>query len=110
MIIPNCEKAHIPEAKVTEYLLSETHAIGKAKAKYFRPLGYTETNIDQLAKALLMIVHAEEVTEEIYTAYGIKYVVEGRLATLKGITVPMRTVWVVESGDDRPRFVTAYPA
>jgi hypothetical protein len=57
-----------------------------------------------------MIVRAEEVTEEVYTAYGVKYVVEGRLTTPKGITVPIRTVWVVESGNDRPRFVTAYPA
>jgi len=109
-MLPNHEQAYIPEPKLTKYLLSETHAVGRAKAKYFRSLGYTETNADQLADALLMIAKSKGVSQEVTTPYGTKYVVEGDLFTPIGTTVRIRTVWVVESHDERPRFVTAYPA
>ena len=109
-MLPNHEQAYIPEPKLTKYLLSETHAVGKAKAKYFRSLGYTEANADQLADGLLMIVKSKEVSQAVTTPYGTKYIMEGDLVTPIGTTVRIRTVWVVESGDKRPRFVTAYPA
>ncbi|MCK4728450.1 MAG: hypothetical protein KAT27_05975 [Desulfobacterales bacterium] len=109
-MLPNHEQAYIPEPKLTKYLLSETHAVGRAKAKYFRSLGYTEANADQLADALLMIAKPKGVSQEVTTPYGTKYVVEGDLFTPIGTTVRIRTVWVVESHDERPRFVTAYPA
>jgi len=110
MMLPYCEQAHIPEPKLTNYLLSETHAVGKAKAKFFRSLGYTEANAYQLANALLMIAKSEEVSQKITTIYGTKYIVEGEVVTPRGNTSRIRTVWVVEPYDQRPRFVTAYPA
>ena len=73
MMLPNCEQAYIPKPKLTKYLLSETHAVGKAKGKYFRSLGYTEANADQLAKALLIIAKSEGVGQEVATSYGTKY-------------------------------------
>ncbi len=33
MLLPNRDKAYIPEAKLVDYLLSETQAIGKSKAQ-----------------------------------------------------------------------------
>lgn len=80
------------------------------KAKYFRSLGYTEANADQLADGLLMIAKSKEVSQAVTTAYGTKYIIEGDLFTPIGTIVWIRTVWVVELGDRRPRFVTAYPA
>lgn len=108
-MLPNHEQAYIPEPKLTKYLLSETHEIGKAKAKYFRLLGYTETNADQLADGLLMIAKSKKVSQAVTTPYGTKYIIEGNLFTPIGTTVRIRTIWVVESDDKRPRFVTAYP-
>ena len=110
MMLPNCEQAYIPKPKLTKYLLSETHAVGKAKAKFFRSLGYTEPNAHQLANALLMIAKSEEVSQKITTIYGTKYIVEGEVVTPNGNTSRIRTVWVAEPHDQRPRFVTAYPA
>ena len=55
IILPDRDQTYIPKQKLKEYLLSETHIIGKAKAKYFRSIGYTEKNANELAKALLMI-------------------------------------------------------
>jgi hypothetical protein len=72
MMLPNHQQVYIPESKLKEYLLSETHAVGKAKAKYFRSLGYTEANADELANALLMIAKSNEINQEVRTLYGVK--------------------------------------
>ena len=109
-MLPNHEQAYIPEPKLTEYLLSETHPVGRAKAEYFRSLGYTEANVDQLADGLLGIAKSEGVSQEVTTPYGTKYIVEGDLVAPTGAIVRIRTVWVIKSHDKRPRFLTAYPA
>jgi hypothetical protein len=110
MSLPDFEKAFIPKQKISDYLLSETHAVGKAKARYFRSIGYTEKHADQLTEDLLMIAKSEKVIGEIISPYGTKYLIDGEMATPLGIKARLRTVWVVESHDKRPRFVTAYPA
>jgi len=38
-----------------------------------------------------------------------KYVAEGDLVTPSGIRAQICTVWIVETGENIPRFVTAYP-
>jgi hypothetical protein len=43
------------------------------------------------------------------TSFGIKYVIEGPLTTPDGRAPIVRSVWFVETGRDRPRFITAYP-
>ena len=48
-------------------------------------------------------------TEVEQTQHGIKYVVEGDLQTPNAGTKRIRTVWIVETGEESPRFVTAYP-
>lgn len=82
----------------------------EAKARYFRSLGYTEENADQLADALLMIAKFEIVRQEVASHYGTKYIIDGEHVAPNGTTIKLRTVWVVGSHDERPRFVTAYPA
>jgi hypothetical protein len=39
MKLPNCEQAVVAEAKITRYLLSETHEDGKHKAAFFTHFG-----------------------------------------------------------------------
>ena len=48
MKLPNYKNAYIPNEKLTEYLLSETHPTGNSKAKLFRSLGFNETNTSLL--------------------------------------------------------------
>ncbi|GLI35536.1 DUF6883 domain-containing protein [Desulforhabdus amnigena] len=109
MKLPRNREAIVPERKITEYLLSESHPVGKAKARYFRALGYSERNASQLKEDLTAIAVTYEVTEMIDTPFGRKYVVDGALATPGGIKARVRTVWIVEAGEDISRFVTAYP-
>jgi hypothetical protein len=49
------------------------------------------------------------VLEEITSPYGVKYIIEGIIVSPIGVTLHLRTIWIIE-GNDAPRFVTAYPA
>ena len=109
MPLPRIDHAYIPEEKLTGYLLSETHAVGKAKAKFFLAHGYDAASSEQLARDLLEIARSNPVEQEVVSPHGTKYLVSGILKTPGGTTVAVRTVWIVEPGDERPRFVTAYP-
>ena len=109
MKLQNCENAYIPPAKLIDYLLSETHSVGKAKAKLLRSVGFDEANVQILKKGLLAIACSQDVVEVITTPHGVKYVIDGDMPTPIGLTIKTRTVWIIDKGQKRPRFVTAYP-
>jgi hypothetical protein len=109
MKLPNREQAYIPSTKLSGYLLSETHSVGKSKAKLLRSVGFNEVNMGLLKKALIAIAHSEDVTETISSQHGIKYIIDGQLQTPVGTKIRMRTIWIIEAGQKKPRFVTAYP-
>jgi len=92
-----------------DYLLSDAHPVGRAKAKFFRAAGFDETNVVILQQCLITLAQTEEVKEVISSPHGTKYVIEGALSRPAGGLVHVRTVWIIEPGEDRPRFVTAYP-
>ena len=109
MKLPNRENAYIPSPKLHDYLLSKTHSVGRWKARFFRSLGFDETNVDVLEQRLIAIAHSENVEDVIPSAHGTKYVIDGSLQTLVSSFVQVRTVWIIDAGQNRPRFVTAYP-
>ncbi len=109
MKLPDKEKAYIPLLKIKDYLLSETHPIGKSKAKFFRSLGFNEMNADLLKQGLLTIARTEEVKEAVSSMHGVKYVIDGLLQTPAGEAVKVRTIWIIDKGHTSPRFVTTYP-
>jgi len=109
MGLPNAEAARIEADKLEGYLLSETHPVGKFKAKFFRGVGFAESNVDVLLHGLLAIARSEEVIETLSSVHGVKYVVDGVIPAPFGARVKLRTVWIIDQGEDRPRFVTAYP-
>ncbi|HHY58287.1 MAG TPA: hypothetical protein GYA08_22945 [Chloroflexi bacterium] len=109
MRLPNCEHAHIPQAKVVDYLLSSTHPEGQIKAKFFMAHGFTVANWQQFAAAL--VTHAQEhpVARVEKSLFGIRYIIEGILRTPDGRSPFVRVVWFIEEGETIPRLVTAYP-
>lgn len=109
MKLPDKEKAYIPLLKIKDYLLSETHPIGKSKAKFFRSLGFNEANIDLLKQGLLTIAHMDDIQEAVSSMHGVKYVIDGLLQTPDGEAVKVRTIWIIDKGQTRQRFVTTYP-
>jgi hypothetical protein len=110
MELPNRERAYLPAAKLTGYLLSETHPVGSSKAKFFRALGFNDLNVPLLEDGLLAIAHTGVVDEVEPTKHGTKYGINGPLETPSGRIVQIRTIWFIGANEDAPRFVTAYPA
>jgi hypothetical protein len=51
-----------------------------------------------------------EVESVITSPHGTKYIIDGLLQGTIGIQARIRTVWIIDIGEERPRFVTAYPA
>jgi hypothetical protein len=109
MELPNKSKAQVPLEKVTNDLLSETHAVGKSKAKYFRSYGFNDENASDLAQQLLAIAQNAAVESSERSPYGTKYVVDGELETPNGDMIQVRPIWIIENNMEIPRFVTAYP-
>ncbi len=110
MKLPNGKNAHVPLLKLTDYLLSTTHPVGKSKAEFFRGLGFDDTNVAMLQQGLLAIGRDEDIVSTTVSTHGMKYVIEGTLRTPRLRLVSIRTVWIVELDDPQPRFITAYPA
>jgi hypothetical protein len=109
LLLPNRENAFIELPKLTDYLLSESHAVGKSKAKFFRELGFNQENVAILEKELLNYPYFHYVTECIITVHGINYVIVGTLNSPNGKIVNILTVWIIDVGQENPRFVTARP-
>ena len=109
MELPNRTYAYIPQQKLIGYLLSETHSVGKSKAKFFHTLGFSQTELDFLEQQLLQVAHTTAVTDVMASPYGTKYVLDGVITTPIETSARIRTVWIIETGEEYPRFVTAYP-
>lgn len=109
MKLPQNDKVIIPIEKLTDYILSETHSTGKFKGDFFRSFGFSERNVNLFEKALLKIVKSQEVKETLISPYGKKYIIDGSMKTPVGKTIKVRTIWIIEEGQKRPRFITVYP-
>ena len=111
MILPNARLAVVDERKVADYLLNGSHPDNGGKAQFFHALGYSNADPSQLAAALRGVAVTGNVVSEVRSEHGNKYVVDGQLRSLfeRRKDRLVRTVWIVELGDDAPRLVTAYP-
>jgi filamentous hemagglutinin len=109
MKIPNDDAAFVPPEKLTGYLLALTHPVGGPKARFFQAHGFDETNTAELEAGLLSIARGAD-AEAAESPHGVKYVADDDLLTPSGRSVRVRTVWIVEPTDPRPRLITAYPA
>lgn len=109
MKLPNNKNAFIAREKLTDYILSETHSVGQAKAKFFRGLGFNESNVNRLEKSLLKIARTNNIKNIKEITYGTNYVIEGIIKAPSGKVVTIVTVWFAKTKESKPSFVTAYP-
>jgi hypothetical protein len=72
MKLPNAETARLDRDKLRRYLLSETHPVGRWKARFFRGIGFDESNAALFERSLIEIAKTEEVVETLITLHGIK--------------------------------------
>jgi len=86
---PPAAEAVIEPAKLHAYLLSQNHPIGGFKATFFLALGDSSENWRQLE------------------ADGQKYAIRATLVGPMGRSAEVMSVWVVPTGEQFARFVTA---
>jgi hypothetical protein len=79
MKLPSFEQATIPQAKITEYLLSLSHEDGRSKAKLFMSFGFSRESWEELAEALRNHAMDHEVTNIETSPFGIRYIIEGEM-------------------------------
>ena len=108
MQIPNADRAVIDPVKLHGYLLSRSHPVGRFKAPFFQALGYSSENWCQLEVDLRTQDLSQDVRLEGQTPYGRKYSIHATLVGPSGSSADMVSVWIVRTGDELPRFVTAY--
>ena len=109
MRLPNADEAVIPPEKLRDYLLSHEHPVGRFKAAFLAGLGYTREDWSAL-EADLRSQHLRLDAEEMKaTGYGRKFAITGPMRGPSNSTAIVTSIWVVRSGEETPRFVTAYP-
>ena len=109
MNLPNHEQAVVPRAKIVDYLLSDSHRDGRHKAAFFKRFGFAAESWEGLAQALREHAAEHDVTKVETSPYGHRYVIEGIIHSPNARHPMLRVVWFVETGEETPRFVTAYP-
>ena len=102
------EAAIISRDKVSGYLLSSSHPIGRYKAAFFATLGYSETAPEVFEQDLAKLLLAE-ISELDVTEFGRKFVSRGPMTGPKGRQAFVPRSGFRLSGESVPRLVTAYP-
>jgi len=109
MHLPHIDEAHIPEPKISGYLLADDHPSGRSKALFFNNLGFGKDEPAALRRALLQHAAGNEVSSIRQTSFGTKYLIDGRISGPTGTAAAIRSVWFIEVGERGPRLITAYP-
>jgi len=107
--VPACDQAVVDSAKVTSYLLSNVHPIGRSKARFFTRFGFRESAPEELVRALLEHIRTYDIADAEVSSYGTKYRVDGAVGSPDGRNPRMSSVWMVRNGEVAPRFITAFP-
>jgi hypothetical protein len=100
--------AIISRDKVTGYLLSLSHPIGRYKAAFFASLGYTADAPEFFERDIAALLKSD-VLELDVTDFGRKFSSRGLLTGPNGRQAYAMAIWIILSGESAPRLVTAYP-
>lgn len=108
--MPNREKASVDESKINDYLLSNSHEIGKHKAAFFKSFGFDENNPGIFEAALKKHATEREIAAHTATPFGKKYTLECDLETPDQRNPCIVSVWILNNDTETPRLITAFPA
>lgn len=110
MKLPNADKVLIQREKIADYLLNAAHPDNNGKAEFFQSFGFHLNDWETLAKAFHQAALDGDVIQHLETSHGVKYVLHAAMETPSSKLPLVRTVWIIDRGQDNPRLVTAYPA
>jgi hypothetical protein len=106
--LPQAERVEIDVRKVSDYLLSPIHPVGRFKARVFSALGFDQAALDAFVSEVRRIAAEGEVAEMEDFAFGRKYTVPGELKGPRG-AARVVTVWMQAVGREDVRLVTVRP-
>lgn len=108
MILPNAENAFIDDRKLIDYCLSESHPVGKHKARVFiSALGFSVENCQDLKNAILINIQNNEATITEINQYGALYVVDISAENSPKNAI-VRTSWIIKTDENFPRLTSCY--
>jgi hypothetical protein len=107
--LPNADRALVEREKITGYLLNPEHADNGGKARFFGAMGFRRDDWATLAAAFRSLAVGSIAVQRLDSTHGEKYVVDGPIESPTGRRPRVRTVWIVDRGQEAPRLVTAYP-
>lgn len=106
--LPNGERAIVDIRKLADYCLDPDHPRGRHKARVFKTaLGIQQKDAGWLRSALLEAARSTEATELVSDSYGTRWRVDASVSR-QGKQAVIRSLWMVGTGDDVPRFVTCW--
>jgi hypothetical protein len=106
--LPQHGSVRIETRKVTDYLLSPVHPVGRFKARVFKALGFDHSTVDGFVAELRRIASEGDVSEVEDFEFGQKYTVPGELRGPIG-SARVLTVWIQDSGRQDVRLITVRP-
>lgn len=109
MKLPGADKLIVEREKIVHYLLNASHPDNSGKAEFFLDLGFKRSHWQQMASAFRNAAGNHSISKTMASPHGTKYIVECRVEAPSGKVPWVRTVWIVDLGQDKPRLVTAYP-
>jgi len=108
MILPNTDNAFIDDKKLIDYCLSESHPVGKHKARVFiSVLGFSVENYQDLKNAILINIQNNEATMTEINQYGALYDVDVSVENPPKSAL-VRTSWIVKTDENFPRLTSCY--
>jgi hypothetical protein len=108
-LLQNADRAIIDERKIRDYLLNPWHARGAHKARMFAAaLGYQRFDHARLISQIRRGILACEAVPIDHVPHGQRFRVEILIEGATGSAI-VRTLWIVRTGEDVPRFTSAYP-
>ena len=112
-LLPRAEEAIGVREKLAGYSLNKDTQEGAAKAKGFEEiLGVTLDSIDYLEREIRLGINRNSITSTRENwPFGLNCVVDFPLRGLgprRSRIIPIRTVWIIERPEARPRLTSAY--
>jgi hypothetical protein len=106
--LPFCDRAILDIRKIEDYCLNPAHPRGRHKARVFgSALGIQRADASWLREALLEGVYKAEAMELAADMLGTRWCVDV-LVTRQEKRVVVRTIWIMRTEENAPRFVTCW--
>ncbi|HLP10676.1 MAG TPA: hypothetical protein VK177_02030 [Flavobacteriales bacterium] len=108
-MMPNKEYSIVEPQKIVSYLLNPDHEIGGPKSQFFFKFGFDREQPEIFERALKVHAFERDVFNTQPGLHGTKYKLVCEIVTPDARNPCIVTVWIINTGSETPKLVTAYP-